>query len=187
MSELRHFHTMQHTLATRARPVATVLLISLFAIVAARATAAEPSELRPPQRLAVQRQPALDRTGRPRIGIASFYAGFFAGRKMADGSRMNPQGTNAASRTLPLGTIAKVTDLSTHRSAVVRIEDRGPYVSGRIVDLSPATARKIGITSRLGLARVRVTPLAVPHSGQRERLTADNFSFRGLGDVPRYR
>ena len=177
---------MQHTLVTRTRHVATALLISLFAI-AANAATAERTDIPPQQRLAVQKQPALDRTGRPRIGIASFYAGFFAGRKMADGSRMNPQGTNAASRTLPLGTIAKVTDLSTHRSALVRIEDRGPYVSGRIVDLSPATARKIGITSRLGLARVRVTPLAVPHPGQRERLTADNLSFPSLGDAPRYR
>jgi rare lipoprotein A len=163
------------------------LFISLFAIAAANAAAAERTDIPPHQRLAVQKQAALDTTGRSRIGIASYYAGFFAGRKMADGSRMNPQGTNAASRTLPLGTIAKVTDLSTHRSAVVRIEDRGPYVSGRIVDLSPATAHKIGITSRLGLARVRVTPLAVPHPGRRERLTADNLVFRGLGGAPRYR
>ena len=105
----------------------------------------------------------IDRSGRPRIGVASYYASYFAGRKMADGARMDPHGSNAASRTLPLGTIARVTNLSTHRSALVRIEDRGPYVSGRIVDLSPATARSIGITRRAGLARVRVTPLKVPH------------------------
>jgi len=104
----------------------------------------------------------IDRTGRARTGIASFYASYFAGRKMADGARMDPHGSNAASRTLPLGTVAKVTNLTNHRSAVVTIEDRGPYVRGRIVDLSPATARSIGITQRAGIAKVRVTPLTVP-------------------------
>lgn len=83
---------------------------------------------------------------------------------------MNPHGSNAASRTLPLGTVAKVTDLSTHKSAVVIIQDRGPYVGGRIVDLSPSTARRIGITRRIGIARVRVTPIAVPRPERRIRL-----------------
>ncbi|HEX4025423.1 MAG TPA: septal ring lytic transglycosylase RlpA family protein [Steroidobacteraceae bacterium] len=103
-----------------------------------------------------------DFSGRRRVGIASYYADWFAGRKMADGARMNPRSNNAASRTLPLGTIAKVTNLATHKSAVVTIQDRGPYVQGRIVDLSPSTARKIGITRKLGIAKVRVTPIAVP-------------------------
>jgi rare lipoprotein A len=107
-------------------------------------------------------KPQPDLSGRERTGIASFYANWFAGRKMADGFRMNPQGNNAASRTLPLGTVAKVTDLATRKSAVVTIEDRGPYVQGRIVDLSPATARQIGITPKAGIAEVRVTPIVVP-------------------------
>jgi rare lipoprotein A len=81
---------------------------------------------------------------------------------MADGLRMDPQGINAASRTLPLGTTAKVTDIDTGKSATVRIEDRGPYAKGRILDLSPATARKIGITPHLGVARVAVAPIAIP-------------------------
>jgi rare lipoprotein A len=81
---------------------------------------------------------------------------------MADGSPMNLGGNNAASRTLPLGTKAKVTNLETGRSATVVIEDRGPYVDGRIVDLSPATARKIGITRRQGLSKVVVAPITVP-------------------------
>ena len=75
---------------------------------------------------------------------------------------MNPRGNNAASRTLPLGTIARVTNLGTHKSAVVIIQDRGPYVQGRIVDLSPSTAQKIGITRKSGIAKVRVTPIAIP-------------------------
>ena len=81
---------------------------------------------------------------------------------MADGSPMRPEGDNAASKTLPLGTTARVTNLDTGRSAIVTIQDRGPYVAGRIVDLSPATAKKIGIERSQGVARVEVTPLEVP-------------------------
>jgi rare lipoprotein A len=81
---------------------------------------------------------------------------------MADGTPMRLQGDNAASKTLPLGTVARVTDLETGKSAVVAIRDRGPYVKGRIVDLSPATAQKIGLTRREGLAEVEVAPIAVP-------------------------
>jgi rare lipoprotein A len=81
---------------------------------------------------------------------------------MADGAPMDPQGDNAASRTLPLGTRAKVTNVETGKTAVVTIEDRGPYVDGRLVDLSPATAARIGITPRKGVAKVVVAPIAVP-------------------------
>lgn len=105
---------------------------------------------------------APDLTGRTRIGKASFYAASFYHRQMADGNRMDPRGDNAASRTLPLGTTAKVTNLATGQSAIVQIEDRGPYVKGRIVDLSPALARKIGITRRMGIAPVKVAPIIVP-------------------------
>ena len=104
----------------------------------------------------------VDRSGRRRIGVASVYAPRFAGRKMADGARMDPQDDNAASKTLPLGTEAQVTNLETGRSARVTIQDRGPYVKGRIVDLSPSTARRIGITPRKGVAKVEVAPIALP-------------------------
>jgi rare lipoprotein A len=107
-------------------------------------------------------KPRLDRSGRRRIGKASFYAGKFSGRKMADGTRLNPQNDSAASKTLPLGTTAKVTNLKTGESAVVTIRDRGPYVPGRIVDLTPATAEKVGIDRQEGVAKVEVTPITVP-------------------------
>jgi len=107
-------------------------------------------------------KPVADLSGRARTGIASFYAKMFFGRKMADGTPMDPEGNNAASRTLPLGTKARVTNLKTGESTVVTIQDRGPYVQGRIVDLSPATARQIGITPQMGLAKVEVTPIFVP-------------------------
>lgn len=115
-----------------------------------------------PHRLSPKVKAPLDRSGRRRFGKASFYAHMFAGRKMADGKIMDPRHDNAASRTLPLGTTAKVTNLETGKSAVVTIQDRGPYVDGRIVDLSPATAQKIGISRREGVAKVEVAPIAVP-------------------------
>jgi len=113
-----------------------------------------------------------DLSGRKQSGKASFYARKFAGRAMANGAPMDPEGANAASKTLPLGTTAKVTNLETGQSAVVTIQDRGPYVPGRIVDLSPATARQIGITPRQGVAPVVVAPIAVPQPDGRIKLGA---------------
>ena len=83
-----------------------------------------------------------DRSGRKQVGNGSFYADFFAGRKMANGEPFRLDSNNAASRTLPLGTTARVTNLENGRSAVVVIKDRGPYVAGRIVDVSPSTAEQ---------------------------------------------
>ena len=111
------------------------------------------------------RQDALakpDLSGRKRIGHASVYAGNFAGKKMADGTKMNPHSDNAASKTLPLGTTARVTNLQTGQSAKVTIRDRGPHVKGRILDVSPATAHQIGITKHKGVAQVQVVPIAAP-------------------------
>jgi rare lipoprotein A len=105
---------------------------------------------------------SLDRSGKVQVGKASFYASRYSGKTMADGTPMRLYSSNAASLTLPLGTTARVTNLDTGRSAVVTIRDRGPYVKGRIVDLSPATAREIGLARKQGLATVRVTPLTIP-------------------------
>jgi rare lipoprotein A len=102
----------------------------------------------------------------------------FAGRKMADGTRMQPQSDNAASKTLPLGTTAKVTNLETGRSAVVTIRDRGPYIRGRIVDLSPATAKEIGLDHQKGVTKVEVAPLVVPLADGSVKLVSNARSVR---------
>jgi rare lipoprotein A len=107
-------------------------------------------------------KPQLDHSGKRRVGKASWYAGMFVGKKMADGNKMNPLNHSAASKTLPLGTTAKITNLETGKSAVVTIEDRGPYVRGRIVDLTPATAQQIGLNERKGVTKVEVAPITVP-------------------------
>jgi rare lipoprotein A len=122
--------------------------------------------------------PELDRSGHARRGKASFYAPTFAGRKMADGTRMHPQSNNAASKTLPLGTTAKVTNLETGRSALVVIRDRGPYIRGRIVDLSPSTAKEIGLDHKKGVTRVEVAPIVVPLADGSLKLVADARSLR---------
>lgn len=105
---------------------------------------------------------APDLSGRQRVGKASVYAKNLAGRKMADGTRMKLHDDNAASKTLPLGTTAKVTNLETGLSANITIQDRGPHAKDRIVDLSPATAQKIGIAKGSGVAKVSIDPIAIP-------------------------
>jgi rare lipoprotein A len=165
------------TVSSRCSNLALIALAAVFEATSfgMKAQAATPEGLPPPQtpaRLAVIANPQLDRSGRRRIGKASFYARMFAGRKMANGNRMDPQNNNAASRTLPLGTTAKVTNLKTGKSAVVTIQDRGPYVAGRIVDLSPATAQEIGITPREGVTKVEVAPITVPQTDGSVKLGA---------------
>ena len=105
---------------------------------------------------------ALDRSSHKRVGKASFYASRYSNRIMSDGTRMRPESNNAASLTLPLGTTARVTNLATGRSALVTIKDRGPYVRGRIIDLSPATAHRIGLEPKQGVTKVEVVPLTIP-------------------------
>jgi rare lipoprotein A len=86
----------------------------------------------------------------PQSGIASTYSD----SKTASGERMNSGELTAAHRSLPFGTKIKVTNHHTGRSVVVRINDRGPFVKGRVIDLSPAAARAIGIN---GLAQVSLS------------------------------
>lgn len=98
-------------------------------------------------------------------GEASFYSDAFEGRKMADGTRYDGDSNVAASQRLPLGTKAKVKNLETGQTAVVEIRDRGPHVKGRVIDLTPATARSIGIDREDGVAPVEVTPISLPKTG----------------------
>lgn len=100
--------------------------------------------------------------GRAQHGMASYYGREFYGRKMASGRPFNPASNSAASRTLPLGTTARVVNLHNGRSAMVRVEDRGPYVDGRIIDLSPRIAETLQMR-HAGVVRVAVIPVSWPH------------------------
>ena len=89
------------------------------------------------------------------VGIASWYGQEFHGRPTSSREVYNMNDMTAAHRTLPFGTHVMVTNLANDRSAVVRINDRGPFVGGRVIDLSYAAARVLGIVGP-GTARVRV-------------------------------
>lgn len=104
---------------------------------------------------------------------ASWYGPGFQGRRTSSGEIFNRNHLTAASRTLPIGTRVRVTNLHNGRSVVVRINDRGPYVRGRGIDLSERAAERIGVVRR-GVAPVRVQrldALKVPSHRTRIRLT----------------
>jgi len=96
----------------------------------------------------------------PQRGIASYYhPTYFTGRPMANGDRFDPNSNSAAHRTLPFGTVVEVTNLRNGRTRTVVIEDRGPFIAGRIIDLSPRIAEELGMRNA-GIARVEVRPIS---------------------------
>ena len=88
-------------------------------------------------------------------GMASWYGKRFHGRKTASGERFNMNALTAAHRTLPFGTLVKVTNLGNKKTVTVRINDRGPWAKGRIIDLSYAAAKQIGMIEK-GCVKVRI-------------------------------
>jgi rare lipoprotein A len=96
---------------------------------------------------------------RAEVGLASFYAERFEGRRTASGTRYDPRALTCAHRNAPFGTRLRVTEIESGRSVVVTVNDRGPFARGRVVDLSLAAARALGMIGR-GLVRVRVEHLA---------------------------
>ncbi len=91
-------------------------------------------------------------------GRASYYGERFRGRRTASGERFDPDALTAAHRTLPFGTRLRVTNERSGRSVIVRVTDRGPFHGSRILDLSKAAARRIGMVQS-GTARVRIERL----------------------------
>lgn len=91
------------------------------------------------------------------VGEASIYADKFEGRKTASGERFDQDQPTAAHRELPLGSEARITNLETGQTAEVEINDRGPFVDGRVIDLSEEAARRIGLEN--GTASVQVEPV----------------------------
>lgn len=164
----------------------TVSALSLFwAIHAARADTLHPApsavssvqdavrldRLPPLQPDTTSHAPKLDRSGRAQRGRASYYARYFDDRLMADGRPMNPNSNIAASKTLPIGTTAKVVNLDNGKSATVKVEDRGPYVKGRVVDVTPKVADELGMREK-GVVPVVVKPITVPLPGGAVKLGA---------------
>lgn len=92
-------------------------------------------------------------------GMASYYGNELAGNRTANGERFDPRQLTAAHRSLPFGSMVRVTNTSNGDSVVVRINDRGPFSRGRVIDVSQAAAREIGM-HRSGTARVKLALLS---------------------------
>ena len=100
------------------------------------------------------------------VGYASYYSKKFKGRRTASGEIFDPMKLTAAHRKLPFGTLVKVTNLENHKSVIVRINDRGPFIKGRIIDLSYKAALKIGLVSK-GVAKVKLEVIKWPKRRRR--------------------
>lgn len=97
------------------------------------------------------------------VGTASWYGSYFEGKETASGEPYNMYDLTAAHMSLPLGTFVKVTNLRNGKSVVVRVNDRGPVVDGRIIDLSYSAAQVIGMKNR-GIQRVRLDVVPEPET-----------------------
>ena len=103
--------------------------------------------------------------GKVKVGVASWYGRHFHGRKTASGESFNQFANTCASRTLPFGTLLRVTHLKNGKSAIVRVNDRGPYRKNRVLDLSYGVAKKLGIV-KTGTGKVEYAVLQVPESSE---------------------
>jgi rare lipoprotein A len=132
-------------------------------------------------------QPMRDANDFMQVGKASWYGKKFHGRKTANGEIYDMYAISAAHKTLPIGTYVRVHNLNNNKKIVVRINDRGPFVRGRIIDLSYAAAKKIGIVGS-GTAKVKILALGVagesePKTDKRRTYVpvnyyAGNFTFQ---------
>lgn len=101
-------------------------------------------------------------------GLASYYSSALTGRRTASGERLDPKALTAAHRTLPFGTCLRVVNQGNGRSVQVRVNDRGPFSRGRVVDVTLAAARRLGMVEA-GVARVRLYRCAPPPQDNKPR------------------
>lgn len=114
-------------------------------------------------------------------GIASWY-GPYRGRKAADGSTYDGMGMTAAHKTLPLGSTARVTNLTTGQQILVRITDRGPFAPGRVIDLSINAAKAVGLY-RMGIGKVKVEAYSHPSADPAGKWCVQTGAFKTEGDA----
>ena len=97
----------------------------------------------------------------PQYGKASWYGSKFHGRKTASGERFNKHSYTGAHKKLPFGTIIRVTNLRNGKEVYIKLNDRGPFINGRILDVSRAAAKAIGLINR-GVIQVKVEVISLP-------------------------
>lgn len=120
---------------------------------------------------------AIVGSAKPITGITSYYHPSLHGGLTANGEHYNHHSFTAAHRSLPFGTKLKVTDPETHRFVIVKVNDRGPFVKGRVLDLSGAAARSLGIKKK-GIAAVEITVLSRPKAQSKVLLASSKKSKR---------
>ena len=157
---------------------AVLLLVFVLVACASRDRTSSAPDRRPkPYRVdGIWYQPMADAKDFRQKGIASWYGKQFHGRKTSNGETYNMYGLSAAHKTLPLGTWVKVRNLENNKSLELRINDRGPFVRGRVIDLSYGAAKKLGVVGP-GTAKVEVTALGVrkPNTARGERYTPIDY------------
>jgi len=151
------------------RPVETAIVRDPAPIV--------PGTMRPYQIRGRWYRPAED-TGYNQVGMASWYGDQFNGRPTATGERFDMHAMTAAHKTLPLPSMVEVTNMANGRTAVLRVNDRGPFVEDRIIDLSRGAAEDLGLLSR-GVGEVRVRYL-----GPAPRLGGGRMQQASITPVP---
>lgn len=152
MRNLRHRHPPRVVTRAPGAPAALVVLLLAAGCSTGGTATGALGGLRPPERSVFR--------GRM---VASWYGDEFAGRSTANGERFDPEGLSCAHRTLPFGTVLRLRHPRTGRSVVVTVNDRGPFISGRDLDVSLGAARELGIVS------AGVTELEVEVLGERSR------------------
>jgi len=113
----------------------------------------------------------------PEEGLASWYGGKFQGRRTASGEIFDTNQLTAAHKSLPFGTLVRVTNMDNGKTVVVRINDRGPFVAGRIIDLSRAAATAIAMAGK-GVAPVRIEPAPAAADAAPLRFSVQLGAFR---------
>ena len=161
-------------------------LIVLVAAVVALAGCGHKTRARVTPRPRPSRQPVVVQPGDTEDGIASWYGHPYHGRAAADGEIYDMEKMTAAHRTLPFHTWVRVHDLDNDRTVEVRITDRGPFVAGRIIDLSHAAARELELIGP-GVARVRIEVIDTPPDAPPGLFAVQVGAFRDRANAERLR
>lgn len=152
LAALFGFAPLAASTAEPAQPATSAAVIELVPLAPTTEVLASEPAVTPPAPSAPQ-ETVLGR------GSASYYAARFDGRRTASGERFDNAAMTAAHRTLPFGTLVRVTNLANGRSVIVRINDRGPFTRGRMIDVSHAAAEELGLIAR-GHATVELAVVA---------------------------
>ncbi len=161
-------------------------LIVLVAAVVALAGCGHKTRTRVTPRPRPSRQPVVVQPGDTEDGIASWYGHPYHGRAAADGEIYDMEKMTAAHRTLPFHTWVRVHDLDNDRTVEVRITDRGPFVAGRIIDVSHAAARELELIGP-GVARVRIEVIGTPPDAAPGLFAVQVGAFRDRANAERLR